>query len=342
MNIAEKRKNFLSFAVLFSIFYFLFSVPVHAASVSITPAILDYKAKARDMMTETFTITNSADRLVSVYPVVENIESKDGKEFFQGPSEADLSLSLANWISLSRAQIELKPRESREMKFDIQVNLTAHPGIYHAIIAYPEGATRSEAEQKLNDAAPLRINLEVLDDAKEIVQLSRFAPDKRFFWGLPASFLYELKNTGNREEHPRGEIVIYDGKGTEVAALTVNKENYALQPNASKVFSSEWRGMTASIGQYKAFLNLDYGNAGPIRLQDTVFFWVLPWQKAFLVIALVFILCIGGALWLHRYYTMHAARALPLGRRESHDATELLHEGHSPHVVDLRHPEIRK
>ncbi len=328
---------FFFFAFHFLLFTFHLITSVHAASLALTPAILDYKAKARDIIDEAITIKNLEARQVSLYPVVDNVQAQNGSESFIDQSVADLSASLANWILFSRAAIILSPSESRTIPLQIRVDLTAKFGTYHAIVAFPEGPTRYEAEQHLASAPSAAVNMEVQEDIQENVQLKKFAADKNFFWGLPASFTYQLQNSGNRAETPQGKIFIYDNRGKEVAAIPANQGASAVDPGALKSFFDAWN-MGSGFGQYRALLSLSYGNESAPRIQDTVFFWVLPWQKVAGIVMTLFIVCMGLALWLHRRYaraTVLAHAHHPISNEPAH---VFLADGHSPHVVDLRHP----
>ncbi len=332
------RPGFI-FLLLYSLFFILYSIPAHAASVSVTPAILDYKAKARDIIDNgSITITNHDTHQLDLYPVVDNIAVQNGTESFIDPSQADLSSSLANWIEFTRGMIELAPGESRAVPLTIRVNLTAKPGMYHAIILFPAGSSRYEAEQHLADAPSAAINVEVQDDIKENIQLKKFLPAKKIFWGLPASFSFELENGGNRPQAPTGEILIYDNKGKEVADIPANASGTAIDPAAVKDFSNMWTG-SGGLGQYRALLSLSYGAGEPARIQDTIFFWVLPWKEVALLAAVLFIVCMGGALWLHRRYGHAPVAVLPAAHR---GAIGGLHAEEFPHVVDLRQPRNSK
>ncbi|OGY99345.1 MAG: hypothetical protein A2945_00695 [Candidatus Liptonbacteria bacterium RIFCSPLOWO2_01_FULL_52_25] len=309
---------------------------VLAASVSVSPVVLDYKAKVRDIIEGTLLVKNLENRMVAIYPVVNNVDPSSGRTEFVEPSSADFSSSLANWISVSRGMIELRAGEERTVPFKIQVNLAAKPGAYHAFISFPVGATRAEAESRFEGAATVAVNVEVQDDIKENLQLLTFAPDKNLFLGGPVSFTYQIENNGNRAEVPQGELVIYDKRGKEIANLVVNKEQHAVAPASSREFSNTWPG-SGAFGKYRALLSVRYGADEAARLQDTVFFTVMPWQKLGALALVLLSACMGFAWWIHRRYTRfhHAAG---VGHRPSHDPRHGLSSEHFPHVVDLRHP----
>ena len=103
--------------------------------ITASPAVFDFKAKARDILPEKIILTNKSDVKLNVYTFVNNILATTGEAKFLDPGTADYSSSLANWISISRGVLELAPGEKKEIDFSIEVNMRAKPGIYHAIIS---------------------------------------------------------------------------------------------------------------------------------------------------------------------------------------------------------------
>jgi|GEM_PF-2838618 len=275
----------------------------------ISPVVIDDKAKARDILKKIIKISNNTDRKLILYPSVNNINPNTGKEEFkQAFNAGDRADSLANWIEISRGSLELKPGEEKNISFIIRVNLNAVPGNYHAQISFSEGSTRQEAEAKEKKAS-LMVNLEVLEDIKEELQLGKFITDRIFFSGDDVLFKYDLENIGNKEVTPEGEIRIYNRKGEEVATINANKDN--------KIFGKDKLGQLASVwnagsgfGRYKAFLNLSYGENRKGTIQDTVFFWVVPWKLILGIFGASFLAVIFFASVFHRW--LERKRVAPL------------------------------
>lgn len=273
----------------------------HAASFTVSPVVIDRKAKARDILKESVMLTNTAGRKLNIYTFVNNVSIQEGKQEFLDPSRANHSSSFANWIKISRGVIELLPGEKRTVDFQIDVNLRAQPGMYHALISFAEGSRRVEAEKKLRDSPLSTINLEVIEDIKERLQLKKFVSDKTFFSGSPISFSYELENIGNRSLAPSGEIRIYNRRGEEVAVIDANADGKELQPDATLQLAGVWQG-GKGFGRYKALLNLEYGAKQRGTFQDTVFFWVIPWQKILIIFVVLASFVILVTYFWHRRY----------------------------------------
>ncbi len=271
-----------------------------SAELSVTPVVVDEKAKARDILKETITITNTSKRKLNLYPTVNDVKREDGQaEFVSALGADDEKDSLANWLEISRGVIDILPGESREIPFVIRVSLNALPGTYHADISFFEGSTAAEAQAR-NPLAVVTVNTEVQADIKESMQLNKFVTDGFFFSGDDVLFNYQLENIGNQELKPKGEIRIYDRKGREVASIPVNAEGKSFTPDQAAQLASAWSA-AKGFGKFKAFLNIDYGNNQSGSLQDTVFFWIIPWQQLLAILVVSIIAIIVSALYFHRW-----------------------------------------
>ncbi len=318
MGIAINREIWarIFIGINISLFFLLPFAHVQAETpLVVTPAIMNEKAKAREILKASVTLENNLERKVVIYTFVNNIALYEGKQEFRDPSRADLSSSLANWIMFPSAS-ELLPGEKKKIDFDIEVNLRAKPGMYHARISFVEAPTRYDAEARAEGAPSTIVNLEVLEDIKEILELRRFVPAKTFFPRFPVSFTYELANIGNKPLTPRGEIRIYNRGGEEIGSIKINEESETLQANAEMSLASVWKGKDdgaqenaflafvsgglSAIGQYKAFLDLEYGSKQRATVQDTVFFWIFPWKEIFGIFGVISIILIVLATVLHR------------------------------------------
>ena len=258
------------------------------SEVTVSPTIIDHKVKARDILELSVKITNNTSSKVNLYPIVNDISITEGRQEFLEPSLLDKSTSLARWIQISRGVIELRPGEAKEIPFSVHVNLNAKPGKYYAVITFAQGSTRVEAEAKalkLNQPQVL-LNIEVEEHIIERAQIQRFQTEKNFFLNFPVKFLLGIENTGNREIKPVGSIHIYNRRGEEVGSVDVNQAQAAIVPQAYNLFENLWQSKKG-FGQYKAVLAAEYGNEEKRDLQDTIYFWVLPWQ---------FLIFFGGGL----------------------------------------------
>lgn len=292
--------------ILFSILLFsalivpLVPHAVWAQELSVTPVMIDEKAKPRDILKETITITNTSSRKLTLYPSVNNVLPADGEEAFtSAQGSEDLADSLANWIELSRGVIELGPGEEKAVPFVIRINQNAVAGSYHALISFGDGSNREVAEGK-PPLASMTVNLEVQADVKEIMQLNTFTTDNVVFTGDDVLFKYQLQNIGNQELQPKGEIRIYDRKGSEVASINVNNEGKTVSPDQVAQLASVWSAVSG-FGKYKALLDVDYGKSQVASVHDTIYFWVIPWKQLLGISIVSLLAIIFLALYFHQW-----------------------------------------
>lgn len=264
-------------------------------AVNISPAIIDGEGKSREILRYTMTIENNTKQTVSLYPWVQNIT--EAGESYISPN-ADPATSLAHWLQFSRQQLDIKPGDSVELPLLVQINLRAKPGYYHAVVHFSDGPNRIAAELDTEKTASLTLNIRVLEDANERLQLGTFTPDKNIFSTDQASFSYRLENIGNRGLVPEGKIRIYDRKGEEVAVIDANQSKDKLEPEAKQMLGAVWSSGDR-FGRHKAMLDLQYGGHG--TLQDTVYFWVLPWKKLLSLFLTLGFICTLLALLFHSY-----------------------------------------
>lgn len=297
LNRAKNLCPVLAAIFLAGLYVFLIFASVQAAEIiMVAPAVIDLKAKPRDILKDKIILENKSDAKLNIYPFVNNILADSGEERFLNPAAADQSSSLANWISISRGVLDLSPGEKKEMDFLIEVNMRAKPGIYHAVISFAAGATRDAAEADLKDAGRININLEVLDNAKEALAIKKFMPDKNFFSKFPVSIFYTLENSGDRPILPTGRIRIYNRRGEEVSVIELNSEAVNVEPQTSEFFKVIWPDGKV-FGRYKALLDIEYGTRERKILYDAIFFWVIPWQKLLILFGGIGILPIIFIFW---------------------------------------------
>ncbi len=293
------RKNILLLPIVAGLL--LSPVLAYANVVDITPVLIDLKGKPRDIFKETITLTNNTDHKMELYPSVNNVLPVDGQQQFTTAHDvAEQSGSLANWIELSRGVIELAPGEKRVINFIVRIDLRANPGLYHAAISFAEGWTRPDAKTN-PPAGPVTINLEVESDVREVMQLNKFTSDNMVFTGDDVLFNYQLQNIGNQELQPTGEIRIYDRKGTEVAAVDVNREGKNVSPDQTAQLASVWSA-AKGFGKFKALLTVNYGKGQTAAVQDTVYFWIIPWKQLLMLFSGVLAAVVILMVYFHRWF----------------------------------------
>ncbi len=269
-------------------------------SLVVTPVVIDEKVKPRDIVKESVMVKNNSNYMLEIYPSVSDINSQLGDQGFSRAADSTgLADSLANWIELSRGAVDLGPGEEKAIPFIIRVNLNAVPSTYHAQIAFTTGGTRAEADAK-PPIGVVTVNVEVQADIKELLQLNKFTTDNVYFSGDDVMFNYQLQNIGNQNLEPKGQVHIYNRNGEEVATVDVNREGKTVSPDQVAQMASVWSGANG-FGRYKALLTVDYGSSQIATVQDTVFFWVVPWKQMLLLFTISLLIIVFLALQFHNW-----------------------------------------
>lgn len=279
--------------------------------IIVTPSIIDEQAEIRDILEYGIKIKNTGAVKAELYPFVNDLKKKEGEQPFDNPADLDKTVSLARWIEVSRAVIELLPGEEKTIPVKININPAALPGMYFAAITFSRGSNRDAAEQnrQVTNQPEVIINLEIKEHVVEKAESGLFSTERNININHRVNFLFSVKNIGNQAIKPKGSVIIYNRRGAEVAALTVNQEQAAIEPQASTPFKSAWDSGKAS-GQYKAILKLEYGDSRK-DINDTIYFWLLPWEL--LMVFLVLLLAVIISFWLlikhnRRQHQLLAAR----------------------------------
>jgi hypothetical protein len=292
--------------VICSLLVFLSLIPiqVHAdapKTLQISPAVIDEKAKQRDIMHESITLQNVSDHTLNLFPAVEDVNKSNGDQSFSYADTADArSDSLANWIELSRGVIQLTPGETKTVPFVIHVNMNAVPGLYHAELNFTDGETRDQTTNRAPDGSA-SVNVEVKADIREGLQLTRFSTDRMVFNGDDVLFNYNIENNGNQDLQPTGDIRIYNRRGEEVATIDVNKEGKSISPEQTAQLASVWSAVNG-FGQFKALITVNYGKTQTASVQDTVFFWIVPWKQLLGLFTATMIVMVILGIYFHRWF----------------------------------------
>ena len=271
-------RKLLIILFIFLIFFAAGRERISAASeLEITPRIIDVKAKASEKIERIIKLKNNTDRKMDIYPIVNDLSASEGKREFLDPSKLDKTVSLARWIRIKRAAIQIMPGEEAEVPFSVEINQSAVPGKRYAIVFFPNAPNRPLAEAKIdNENVPkIMINVEVADETVEKAQLVNFSALAKTHFVWPIKFSVELKNIGNTALKPEGQVLIYNRREQYLDSLKFNEAGENIEAGEQKKIYINWNARKG-IGKFKAKLELEYGEKHKRDLQDTVYFWILP------------------------------------------------------------------
>ena len=277
-------------------------------------------------MTRNITIENHASHRINVFASANEVAVDEGGDIldFSPPSMSDRTVSVTSWLQISGSVLELDPGETMELPLTIMVHHEAKPGIYHAFVGFGSGTNRDIAEKQVRDgvAPGVIVTLSVDQQQTEFLKLNTFVIERFVITADNNAVTYTLKNPGTATVVPRGEIILSDGRGEEVASIKVNSDGEELLPGKEKIYQATipTEGL---LGKYKAFLSVDYGTSQVASVYDTAFFYVVPWKQLLAIFIGILLSVIILSVYFHRRYAVeddddeHGAEYVPLYVRES-------------------------
>lgn len=266
------------------------STALAAGKFTVSPLLVDYTTEGRDIITRDITVTNQGDRPVRLYISVHGVSmASDGEILdFVPASMSDRTTSITSWIEISQARIEVPKGEKKVLPLTIRINPNTPPGVYHAVIGFVEGPNRDYVEEKVKSGQSTNVLVKiVIDDKKrESLHLTNFISDRFTFKEDKNELSYTLENTGDLPVSPKGEVIIYDTKGKELASLEINTEGKVINPH-EKVRFTEKLPFTNKLGKNKAYLSIEYGKNNVATVFDTTFYYSIPWYYLFSLFAIL-------------------------------------------------------
>lgn len=290
--------------IIFSLLLVCFlPISAEAATHAFSPKVMEFTVEPRDNFQETIKITNTTDRRIYIYPTVNAIAlDEDGAILeYITPALTDRTTNVTSWIEIQRGRVDLGPRESVKVPVTFKIHFNAEPGRYYAFIGLAESDKQYKAQEQVaaGTAPGIVVRLDIAEDAKEELELVQLRTNRFIFNQETRNLAVIVKNTGDVPTTPRGEVILYDVRGNEVSALSINAEGVSLEPKSEQTFTLVVPEELA-IGRHKAFLQMGYGSNQAANVYDTNFFTVIPVQ--WLLLVFVLLLCITGFLswWYHR------------------------------------------
>ena len=293
---------FSALLILVSVFAPVATV-LAAKSYSVTPLIITETLEPRDMRSHTLTITNTGRTVVEVFPIVNEISLDEGGniEPFVAPGASDRTTSITSWISVTRSAVSIPGGESVDIPLDIAINPNAVPGEYHARIAFGAGRNIDVAKKQVasGQAPSMVLTINIPENKTTLLKLATFVVDRFITSADNEGVTYRLTNTGDTDITPKGEVIIYNTSGEEVGLINLNDDALSIAPGEEEVFKLQvpTEGL---LGKYKAFLSVEYGVEQTATVNDTSFFYVLPWKQVLLAFIATLALVSFIVFYLHR------------------------------------------
>jgi hypothetical protein len=291
------KKNILLLCILGNVL-----VPgfVNASEYVVLPPLIEHTTGARDLFVENIKISNNTERKLRIFPTVHEINLDDDGRLseFIPPSMSDRTISVTSWIEVTRSRVEIEPRDTMNLPVTFRIDPNAKPGNYYAFLGFAEGSNAdvSEARVLAGNAPGVIVRLALPETNVEQLRLVQFSAGRFIFDSDNRFITVEVENVGDTAVVPSGEVIFYNPRGVEVAAVPVST-NVTLDPKNSQKFSIVIPP-EVTMGRHKAFLNLSYGTNQKATIYDTTFFTTIPLLWIVVLFGLL-ISVTGSSAWLY-------------------------------------------
>lgn len=268
------------------------------------------------------TVTNDFGEGQTIYVNIymSDMFQKDGKATFLERGQGNRSYMMADWTTLDKNQVTLKYRESATVKYTITVPENPPPGGKYTAIVFATGDNANRVENVTGAAINERMAFPILaatpGDIVNTSELLDFRTDKKLYLSWPkdpTNFILTIKNTGNVDTTPRGDIFVHRGDITKhVKHVPINENDLVILPENTREYVMPWQaqGPIISFTEGKLSVNLDYFRIGRyyalakigydvngkrVVADRVVSFWILPIQL--ILVILIAIIVIGGLIY---------------------------------------------
>lgn len=315
----------------------IFPQSLLATEVTVRPFLIDKTMVPRESVQETIVLQSSYEsRIATLYATVNEISVDTNGEIkeFVAPVMTDRTNSITSWFEISRGRIEVEPGESLEIPLKISIHPFAVPGEYHAFIGFTETNKRYIAEEAAlqGEADGVIVKVTVADERVDSMRITNMTVDRVVTRDDERYVEVTVENSGELPSAPTGELIFYNSRGAEVVAVPVNEERTQISPNDSKTFVAEIP-FASSLGNFKANVNLVYGQNQRANLYDTTSFFMLPLQYVLMLMgALLFLIIL-------LFILMQRSRSQYVDPADGDTVAMYVRDGHQPnpkdHDIDL-------
>lgn len=257
----------------------------------------------RDITSGNLAVTNEIDDFVAA--------GEDGTPKILTGNDSNNPFQLKQWINPLPAFI-LSPNQIENLPVTITIPQNASPGGHYGVIRFTGVPPQLKGEGvSLSASIGALVLLTVNGHLVHNVTVSEFATATlnnkvtKVFQSTPLNFVVKLKNEGNIQEEPEGQILVTDMFGKPVASSTINAPPRNVLPDSIRAFTGVLDhtnlGDKRLFGLYHAKLQTRYGDGyGQIVTAETTF-WVIPYKLIAIIIVLLIIAFFGIRYLLQRY-----------------------------------------
>ncbi len=251
---------------------------VHAEgnSVSVTPSIRQLDLK-EDQPEYTISYKNNTAETVELnFNPTDFSELEDGwKIKFLEPKDANqYKYSLSSWIELNRKSLILEPGEKADLEVKVLADRLSPGGHYGSILAQISTNDRQNKQISLKGTISSLLFVRT-NTGREILSAEVFSLiSKSNWWNFPELFSLKIRNTGNTQLSPFGNLTVTDPFNKIVAKSILNEGSYIILPETIRGFDLKLAPKTAFLwpGIYRVELSYHLGSDPNPKIYNSTFF----------------------------------------------------------------------
>ena len=252
----------------------------------VSPVTSEFVIESGQSEVFTITVENPTESPITAVPVVNDFvpgENEDGEALPILDIDATPPRNSFRSLVSSIDEIELGPRERKDIDVVISVPEDANAGGYYGIVRFEP--------KNLNDVGNVTLAASVgsialvrvpgdLTERMDLEQLSAAQGDslKSFFTGGDVSVLVRLKNSGDIHLQPFGRVNVKNMFGDTVASYELNDTNPRafILPDTIRRFQDDLDNENW-FGRYTIEANLGYSQGGDVLSAETTFWYIPVW-----------------------------------------------------------------
>lgn len=280
----------------------------NSAGFLISPVRIELTKDKGELEQITLTVENVTDLPTQARAIVNDFEASD-EETGQPKVLLDENQSVQGNSFKSLVgpieDIELAPREKKEVPVTISIPDEATAGGYYGVIRFASADSAGESNVALSASVGTIFLVTVPGDLTESLDIADLTAAKggstgRFFIGSgDFSIVTRLVNNGNIHVKPYGNLIVTNQDGETVENINFNDQDPRdnVLPGTVRKFETPLSG-DYNYGKYTITANIGYGNGNGL-ITSKASFWVIPlWMLIVAIVALLAI--IAGAFLIYR------------------------------------------
>lgn len=250
--------------------------------------VINTTIQLRDITKTNLEVTNEIDDFVAA--------GEDGTPKIITGDDSNNPFQLKQWIAALPA-FTLTPNQIQKLPVSINIPKNASPGGHYGVIRFTGIPPQLKGTGvSLSASIGALVLLTVNGNLKHQLSVSDFAVTQnnkvgKLFQSTPLGFNVKLKNTGNIQEEPEGQIVVSDMFGKAVASSTINVPPRNVLPDSTRLFTGVLDhsnlGPKKLFGLYHAKLLARYGVGYAQTTTAETTFWVIPYKLVAIIIILL-------------------------------------------------------